>query len=116
MVPHSLSFLDSFIFDLFSQVKALAAVGADPNAADLEGSTPLFAAANLKSASLVTALLEAGADPRRADFNGRTPVSNLWIPCYAFTHFLISKARKWKRWVSRRHLTDQSTYSSIMPS
>lgn len=68
------------------QVKALTAVGADPNAADLEGSTPLFAAVNLKSPLLVAALLEAGADPRRADVNGRTPVSTEGLPRCAIAY------------------------------
>jgi cytohesin len=58
-------------------VCALTAAGADPNAADLEGCSPLFAAANLKSLAVVHALLTAGADPTRADVNGRTPVKRV---------------------------------------
>lgn len=61
-------------------MQALALAGADANAADLEGASPLFAAANLKAAAVVAALLAAGADPTRADAHGRTPVKreSLW--------------------------------------
>ncbi len=56
-------------------VDALLAAGADPNIADHEGGTPLYSAANVKSAEVVQALLRAGADPNHTDQWGHAPLS-----------------------------------------
>jgi ankyrin repeat protein len=53
-------------------VDTLLAAGADPNIADHEGVTPLYSAANVKSAEVVQALLRAGADPNHASPRGAT--------------------------------------------
>jgi ankyrin repeat protein len=51
----------------------LLAAGANPNAADRDGITPLRIAASRRKRPVVSALLGAGADPDKADSSGRTP-------------------------------------------
>ena len=51
--------------------RLLLARGADPNAADDDGATPILLAESL---DVVSALLEAGADPSRPDDLGQTPL------------------------------------------
>jgi ankyrin repeat protein len=53
-------------------IAALAAAGADPNALDGNGTTPLHRAIRTRGAAAVAALLEAGADPRAKTRNGTT--------------------------------------------
>ncbi len=58
-------------------VRRLLAAGADPDAADESGRTPLHHAVALATAAaepVVGALLKAGADPARADAQGKTPL------------------------------------------
>ena len=52
----------------------LLASGADPNAAEANGSTPLHFAARLGSAELCGALLRAGANPNATDGEGVSPL------------------------------------------
>jgi ankyrin repeat protein len=54
-------------------IAALAAAGADPNALDGNGVTPLHRAVRTRGAAAVAALLEAGADPTARTRNGSTP-------------------------------------------
>ena len=49
--------------------------GADPNAIDNRGVTPLHRAVRTRCASAVKALLAGGADPRRSNGNGTTPMA-----------------------------------------
>ena len=53
----------------------LIQAGADPNAIDNRGVTPLHRAVRTRSASAVRALLAGGADPRRANGNGTMPMA-----------------------------------------
>ncbi len=53
-------------------VTALLALGADPNAADHNGTTPLLRAVRNRVASAVDALLAGGADPTRTNDRGTT--------------------------------------------
>ena len=55
-------------------VSALLAVGADKNAADQNGYTPLDIAAEFGHEALVSALLAAGADKNAAQQDGFTPL------------------------------------------
>ena len=55
-------------------VSRLIEAGADPNATDKSGVTPLHRAVRTRCAAAVKALLEAGADPRRSNKSGSTPM------------------------------------------
>jgi ankyrin repeat protein len=55
-------------------VQLLLEKGADPAAADEDGSTPLHLASGRGHAEVVKLLLEKGADPTAADKDGRTPL------------------------------------------
>ena len=55
-------------------VAALIAAGADPNAEDIGGVTPLHRAVRTRCAGAVRALLDGGADARRTNKNGSTPM------------------------------------------
>jgi ankyrin repeat protein len=58
-----------------SALKSLLAAGADPNARDGEGSTPLHMAAYTQNAKHAQLLLEAGSDPYAKTNVGRDPTS-----------------------------------------
>src|SRR6516164_7535949 len=59
---------------LIATVAHLIEAGADPNATDKSGVTPLHRAVRTRCAAAVKALLEAGADPRRKNKSGSTPM------------------------------------------
>ena len=56
-------------------MKVLIAAGANPNARDNDGATPLHMAAYSSRAANSQLLLEAGADPLAKTDNGRDPTS-----------------------------------------
>jgi ankyrin repeat protein len=55
-------------------VASLIASGADPNATDVGGVTPLHRAVRTRCAAAVGALLDGGADARRMNKSGSTPI------------------------------------------
>lgn len=55
-------------------VACLIASGADPNAVDLNGVTPLHRAVRTRCAAAASALLDGGADALRRNGNGSTPM------------------------------------------
>jgi ankyrin repeat protein len=55
-------------------VACLIEAGADPNALDKNGATPLHRAVRTRCAAAVKVLLENGAHPRRKNKNGSTPM------------------------------------------
>jgi hypothetical protein len=55
-------------------VACLIGAGADPNAVDKSGVTPLHRAVRTRCTGAVRALLEGGADARRRNKNGSTPM------------------------------------------
>ena len=55
-------------------LQALLEAGADPNATDVEGQTPLFSAARSDNIRVVEALLDGGADPAARNNNLDTPL------------------------------------------
>jgi hypothetical protein len=55
-------------------VACLIGAGADPNAVDKSGVTPLHRAVRTRCTGAVRALLEGGADAQRRNKNGSTPV------------------------------------------
>jgi hypothetical protein len=55
-------------------IACLIEAGADPNATDMDGVTPLHRAVRTRCAAAVAALLEHGADARRRNKNGSTPM------------------------------------------
>ncbi|HTL35067.1 MAG TPA: ankyrin repeat domain-containing protein, partial [Kofleriaceae bacterium] len=54
-------------------ITALIDAGADPNAVDMGGVTPLHRAVRNRCAAAVKALLDRGADPHRKNGSGSTP-------------------------------------------
>jgi hypothetical protein len=54
-------------------IRALLRAGADVNAADANGATPLHRAVRTRCAAAVAVLLDAGADPSRANRRGSRP-------------------------------------------
>jgi ankyrin repeat protein len=54
-------------------ITALIDAGADPNAGDMGGVTPLHRAVRNRCAAAVQTLLDRGADPRRKNGSGSTP-------------------------------------------
>ncbi len=56
-------------------LRMLLDAGADVNAADKHGVTPIYKAAESRSAKAVRMLLDAGADVRAADKHGVTPLN-----------------------------------------
>jgi hypothetical protein len=63
-------------FDSARVVQLLAGAGANPNARDAEGNTPLFEA---NSADVTRALIKAGADPNASNAEGKTPLFNRYF-------------------------------------
>jgi len=55
-------------------IEYLLSMGADPNAVDGRGVTPLHRAVRTRSSAAVKALLAGGADPRQKNGNGSTPL------------------------------------------
>ncbi len=55
-------------------VACLIEAGADPNAVDQGGVTPLHRAVRTRCAAAVNALLDGGADARRKNKSGSTPM------------------------------------------
>jgi ankyrin repeat protein len=55
-------------------IEYLISVGADPNALDRSGVSPLHRAVRTRSAAAVRALLDGGADSRRPNHAGSTPL------------------------------------------
>ena len=55
-------------------IEYLASIGADPNAVDSGGATPLLRAVRTRSLPAVRALLDRGANPRQPNKAGSTPL------------------------------------------
>jgi ankyrin repeat protein len=55
-------------------IEYLISIGADPDAADSGGATPLLRAVRTRSLPAVRALLDGGANPRRSNKAGSTPL------------------------------------------
>ncbi len=55
-------------------IRILVHLGADPNAADSAGRTPLVIAAKNNLGDLIRLLIELGADPERTAADGKTPM------------------------------------------
>ena len=60
-------------------VQALLAGGADPNAVDNMGYTPLMRAIKTRQVDAVQLLLDSGADPGKGDVQGTSVVSITWL-------------------------------------
>ena len=63
----------AFLCD-FVRVRELLAAGADPDAPDQDGRSPLFSAVLGNSVGVLALLLESGADPNLRDNDGWTPL------------------------------------------
>jgi hypothetical protein len=55
-------------------IEYLLSIGAEPNAIDGRGVTPLHRAVRMRSSAAVKALLAGGADPRKKNGHGSTPL------------------------------------------
>jgi Ankyrin repeats (many copies) len=60
-------------------ITCLIAAGADPDAVDKDGVTPLHRAVRTRCAAAVSALLAGGADAKRKNNNGSTP---MWLAAH----------------------------------
>jgi hypothetical protein len=60
-------------------ITCLIAAGADPDAVDKDGVTPLHRAVRTRCAAAVSALLAGGADAKRKSNNGSTP---MWLAAH----------------------------------
>jgi ankyrin repeat protein len=56
-------------------IAVLLQAGADPNAEDRNGATPLYRAVRCGSAAAARALLHGGADPHHRNKTGSTPIA-----------------------------------------
>jgi ankyrin repeat protein len=70
----------------------LLAAGADPNAVDFEGATPLMYAAEVGTLELLRALLAAGADVNARDAKGRTALMYAADDCQTESVHLLVQA------------------------
>ena len=57
-----------------AMIAYLVSAGADPNAVDVAGVTPLHRAVRTRSSAAVLALVDGGADPRQPNKSGSTPL------------------------------------------
>jgi ankyrin repeat protein len=71
---HGATLLEAVQSGDVAQVRAALAQGADANARDVDGATPLLYAAHLANAEIVRALLAAHADPNAANRYGVAPL------------------------------------------
>jgi ankyrin repeat protein len=76
-------------------VVALLEAGADPNAVDKSGVTPLHRAIRNRSSSAARALIDGGADVRRPNGSGSTPIELArWTTGRGGSGSLIAKAEQ----------------------
>ena len=110
--PHTASFWPSASLFLAPkpepQVLALLlAAGADPNAVDFEGATPLMYAAEVGTPDVLRALLAAGADPDAQDAEGHTALM------YAADHCQPESARLLVQVGADLTLKDSNGYTAL---
>ena len=88
-------------------VALLLAAGADPNAVDFEGATPLMYAAEVGRPEVLRALLAAGADPNAQDAEGHTALM------YAADHCQTESARLLVQVGADLTLKDSNGYTAL---
>ena len=88
-----------------AQFHALLAAGADPNAADRTGNTPLHQAAKTGQPQRVLELLKAGADPGAANVTGATFQHFLFLPPDKMVTAEVRRGRDAVRnWLHAHHI------------
>ena len=88
-------------------VAQLLSAGADPNAVDFEGSTPLMYAAEMETPEVLRALLAAGADPDAQDAEGRSALM------YAADHCQMESVRLLVHSGANVTLKDSNGYTAL---
>jgi ankyrin repeat protein len=93
-----------------TQFHALLAAGADPNAADRTGNTPLHQAAKIDQPQRVLELLQAGANPSAANVTGATFQYFLFRPPDKMVTPPIRRGRDAVRnWLHMHHIPIEDT-------
>jgi hypothetical protein len=105
MLNKSTTGMEALLGGRDTQFHALLAAGADPNAADRTGNTPLHQAAKIDQPQRVLELLKAGANPSAANVTGATFQYFLFLPADKMVTPEVRRGRDAVRnWLRMHHI------------